>query len=155
MRVALRMMGDRNSAEDVVQDVCLRALAQPNGFDGRSRLSTWLHRITVNRSLDLLRKRQRENKQQADFSGELGGLLADGIMPPDEAAQFDELRQITQLLIDRLPDDCRRCFVLTQIDGYTYDEAAEIEAVPRGTVATRVGRAQRILLKHLSRIVDE
>jgi len=102
--VALRITGDRNSAEEVVQDVCVRVLAQPNGFDGRSRFSTWLHRVTVNRSLDLVRKRKRENRQQVDLEGELDGLLTRQAMRPEETAERNELYQLARLLINRLLD---------------------------------------------------
>ncbi len=153
LRVALRILGDRSRAEDVVQDVCLRVLNQPESFDGNARFSTWLHRITVNRAIDVLRERRRENRRQVEWNGELAGLLAGDTRLPDETAEINELRRIAQLVIEELPDDCRHSFVLTQLDGYTYDEAAEIECVPRGTVASRVTRAKRILLKHLHRVM--
>ena len=57
-------------------------------------------------------------------------------------------------LVDQLPDDCRLAFALTQLDGYSYDEAAEIEGRPRGTMASRVYRAKRILLKKMHAHID-
>ena len=52
--------------------------------------------------------------------------------------------------VQLLPDDCRTAFVLTQLDGYSYDEAGEIEDQPRGTVASRVFRAKQLLLKRMA-----
>ena len=69
---------------------------------------------------------------------------------PAERAERNELYHLALGLIAELPDDCRSAFVLTQMDGYTYDEAAAIEEIARGTVASRVHRARQILLERMS-----
>ena len=69
---------------------------------------------------------------------------------PVMAAEWREMHEIASALVEALPDDCRAAFVLTQLDGYTYDQAAEIEGLSRGTVASRVHRAKKQLLAALT-----
>src|SRR4051812_14142045 len=72
-RVAYRMTGNEHDADDVVQEAFLRAYRQLDGFEERANFSTWLHRIAVNCSLDLLRARQRQDRHRVDnttFDGE-------------------------------------------------------------------------------------
>ncbi len=153
-RVALRVLGDREEALDVVQEACVRAVKKLPGFDGRSLLSTWMHRITQNCARDRLRKLRRHEQARADLDGDLTGVPAAADSAPDNQAQQRELYEIASHLVDRLPGDCRRAFVLTQLDGYSYTEAAAIQNEPRGTIASRVHRAKRILLKAMNSLTE-
>ena len=69
---------------------------------------------------------------------------------PAEQAERNETYRLALSLIAKLPDDCRSAFMLTQLDGYTYDEAAAIENLSRGTVASRVYRARQILMEQMN-----
>jgi RNA polymerase sigma-70 factor (ECF subfamily) len=69
---------------------------------------------------------------------------------PAERAEQGELYGMALDLVAALPDDCRSAFMLTQLDGYTYDEVAAIEALPRGTIASRVYRARKILMEQMN-----
>ena len=149
-RVALRMMGRADDAREVVQEACLKALRAAGGFDGRAALATWLHRITVNCARDHLRKRQRTARDHVPLDAELGGMLTSLEASPADRAERGELYRIASTLVARLPDDCRTAFVLTQLDGYSYDEAAAIAGEPRGTIASRVYRARKILIGQMS-----
>ena len=62
-----------------------------------------------------------------------------------------EMCRLAMELVETLPEDCRAAFVLTQLDGFSYDEAALIEDQPRGTIASRVFRAKKLLLAELAR----
>ncbi len=146
-RVALRMLGSAEAAQEVVQEACVKALRSLPAFDGHARLSTWVHRITVNCAVDHLRSRQRA---RTETPLELAGLV-DG--PGASPAAQAERNEITRMAVEQLallPDDCRRAFILTQLDGYSYDQAARIEKQPRGTIASRVFRAKKILLEQLN-----
>jgi RNA polymerase sigma-70 factor, ECF subfamily len=145
-RVALRYVGDAERAEEVVQEACLRALELMKGFEGRASLTTWLHRVTVNCSIDFLRKHIRTNGASTSSLDEVAGLLVALDGTPAARAERRELYEIARALVDDLPRDCRTAFVLTQLDGYSYDEAAAIEGEPRGTIASRVYRAKKLLL---------
>jgi RNA polymerase sigma-70 factor (ECF subfamily) len=153
-RVALRILGDADAAQDVVQDACLKGLRAVTEFNGRASLVTWLHRITVNCARDRLRAERRETRDRVPLDAEIAGALATLETSPPTNAERSELYQIAVTLVEALPEDCRESFILTQMDGYSYDEAAEIEGRPRGTVASRVNRAKRILLEQLGAQID-
>ena len=150
-RVALRMLGDPEQAQEVVQIVCVKALDGAMHFSGRSKLTTWLHRITVNCAVDQIRRTQRISSHRVPDDSELQGFLATTSSDPAHRTQQRELYEIARLALESLPDDCRSAFILTQIDGYSYDEAAAIEGQPRGTMASRVFRAKKILMERLDR----
>ena len=149
-RVALRIVGSSDAAREVAQEACLRALRGAGEFDGRSALATWLHRITVNCARDHLRRTRRTDRLRADWDHVAAGMLTVPEATPAEHAERSELYNLALTLVAALPDDCRSAFVLTQLDGYTYDEAAAIEGLARGTVASRVYRARRILTEQLN-----
>lgn len=155
-RVACRLLADADKAHDAVQEACVKALANISGFDGRAGLATWLHRITVNCAKDAIRNDgRRANAHQAFQKSGLG--CADETMAADSPANVAERRELANLawgMLDQLPEDCRSAFALTQLDGYSYDEAAEIENQPRGTIASRVCRAKKILLEQMNARID-
>ncbi len=149
-RVALRIVGRTDAAQEIAQDACLNALRAAERFDGRSALATWLHRITVNCAYDHLRKSRRIAYSRTDWDGDAAGMLAMLEAGPAENAEQNDLYRLALRLVAALPDDCRGAFMLTQLDGYTYDEAAAIEDLPRGTVASRVCRARKILIEQMN-----
>lgn len=147
-RVAYRLLADADKAHDVVQEACLKALAKIGGFDGRSALVTWLHRITVNCAKDAMRSQGREERARDALQSQ--SIHRASPHSPVEIMETKELTDLAWTLLEKLPDDCRSAFALTQLDGYSYDEAAEIEGEPRGTMASRVFRAKRILLEQMN-----
>ena len=154
-RVALRIVGDPHTAEDVVQNACAGALRRSGQFQGRSLPSTWLHRITVNCAIDLLRRKGREPDMSSDVNGFLDGMVRCMASNPVREIEERELSRLAAAMLETLPDDCRSVFVLTQVDGYSYDEAAAIEDLPRGTVASRVFRAKRLLMEQVNAQTSE
>lgn len=138
-----------------MQNACLQALQHADRFDNRSQLATWLHRITVNSSFDVLRKNGRNGNESLGTGDQLTGLPLYLKSNPALVAERRELHAIAAALIDDLPDDCRLAFALTQLDGYSYSEAADIEGVARGTVASRVFRARKLLAKVLGEKLGE
>ena len=100
--------------------------------------------------MDHLGSRRRAEGRSVDFDSVVAGLPENLSADPAEQAERHELGTVARHLVEALPDDCRRSFVLTQLDGYSYDDAAAIEGLPRGTVASRVYRAKRLLLDGLT-----
>lgn len=149
-RVALRLLGCADEAREVVQEACVKALRAASGFDGRAALATWLHRITINCAHDHLRRKQLRSRDQVALDGDLTGMLASLEASPADRVERDEMYRIASTLVAALPDDCRAAFVLTQLDGYSYDEAAAIAGQPRGTIASRVYRARKILVAQMN-----
>src|SRR5262245_15390747 len=95
-RLAYRMTGNQQDAEDLVQETFLRAYRQVARFDGRASFSTWLYRIAANCSLDLIRVRKRRQEQQAqeEEGRELAASVAAGDPAPDRLAFSGELQQL-------------------------------------------------------------
>jgi RNA polymerase sigma-70 factor, ECF subfamily len=153
-RVALRIVGCEDAARDVTQNACVKAIRAAEQFDGRATLATWLHRITVNCAHDHLRGKKRFDRNHAGWNGDAMLAVALRDIDPAENAEQKDLYRLAIRYVADLPDDCRSTFVLTQLDGYTYDEAAAIENLARGTVASRVFRARQMLLKQMNSHLD-
>jgi len=150
-RLACRLLADADRAHDVVQDACVKALAKGDGFDGRASLATWLHRITVNCAKDAIRgDGRRANAHQAFQASGAHATSASKADSPAATAEKRELAGLAWGLLNKLPEEYRSAFALTQLDGYSYDEAAEIEGEPRGTIASRVFRAKKLLLEQIN-----
>jgi RNA polymerase sigma-70 factor, ECF subfamily len=148
-RVALRIVFDTDRAHDIVQDACVKALRKIDNFNGDASLASWLHRITVNCARDYLRGNHREKKKIEAFGLKVVQSPCSALSPSGAIEQREMIDMVLQQ-VQLLPDDCRTAFVLTQLDGYSYDEAGEIEDQPRGTVASRVFRAKQLLLKRMA-----
>lgn len=152
--VALRTTGDPEEAADALQDALISAFRRADQFRGDSAVTTWLHRIVVNASLDRLRRRSVRSSvplPEDDTAGSgaanatpvgRGGIPAD----PIEARE-------TQLLIARaladLPEAQREAIVLVDVEGYSVEEAAAILDCPPGTVKSRCSRGRAKLAEAL------
>jgi len=134
-RMAHRMTGDAALAEDVTQDTFVRAFGRLDEFEFRSQFSTWLHAITTNVALNVLRthRRTRDHEQPTEELGRLPVATHDG----DRA-----LRIALHRAIDTLNDDMRATFVLHDLEGYTHTEVAEMLGVEEGTSKARLSRAR-------------
>ncbi len=139
----LRLAGDRTLADDLAQEVFLRAYRGLAGFEGRARFSTWLYRIAYNVYLNH-RTRVRELAALPD------GFEA-GAMAPETSlsANRSDLRRDLDVAIGALPDRYRAVVMLYYLEDVSYPEIAEILDLPLGTVKTHLHRAKRILRENL------
>lgn len=129
-------LGSRDDADDLTQEVYLRALPALRRFRGDSSVRTWLLRIARNTCADHVRRQvRRRNLLDRLRPGDGDDRAAD----PAGSLALDEL-------VDELGTDRREAFVLTQVLGCSYAEAAEVLDVPVGTVRSRVARARADLL---------
>jgi len=141
-RVALRMVGDRASAEDVAQDALVSAWRALPSFKGEAQFSTWLHRIVLNSALNHVTRR----RQHTELTGQ------EPIDPADQPEQAVESRHREKALraaISELPFDQRAPLVMHQFEGYTYEQTAEILQVNEATVRGRIYRARRALVESM------
>lgn len=146
-RVALRYMRDPDLAADVTQDAFLRAYRSIDSFrnDRGGGFRPWLLRITANRALDVLRARARRPASSLDAMLEQREsnweptLDEDG---PTELAERRALRDQIEHVIGQLSEDQRMAVVLYDIEGYSYEEMAEITDVAIGTVKSRLHRGR-------------
>ena len=100
-RVALRIVGSTEAAQEVAQDACVRALRGAEKFDGRAALATWLHRITVNCTRDHLRKSRQVDRSRTDWDSGTMGMLTVLEAGPAKRAEQNETYRLAMGLIAR------------------------------------------------------
>jgi RNA polymerase sigma-70 factor (ECF subfamily) len=152
--VALRTLGDREEAADAVQDALVSAYRAAHTFQGKSAVTTWLHRITVNACLDRARKAASRKTSPVDDTERLEQLLEPHESASAPAERNDLHRQLIEAL-GTLPPDQRAALVLVDMQGYPVAEAARILDVPTGTVKSRCARGRARLMPLLTHLRPE
>ena len=135
---ALRFFGDRQQAEDATQEVFLKVYRSLGSFDGRSRFSTWLYRLTRNVCIDMLRR----DPKRAVATDPLELRPA----PSEDFADGVVTSAALEQAIGTLPPEDRDALSAVTLFGLSYEDAGAALGVPVGTVKSRVFRARRTLL---------
>jgi RNA polymerase sigma-70 factor, ECF subfamily len=157
-RYAYRLLGNKDDAEDAVQDALLAAFQHLNQFRGKAQLSTWLIAIVVNCARMQLRQRSRHLHVSLDSrTGEgqdysLSDILADGRPNPEDACHNSWLNAHLIESVARLSPTLRRTFHLRYVDQLSVCETARVLGVPIGTVKAQTARARAKLLKSIRRV---
>ncbi len=138
-RLLIRMVG-RDDAEDLLQQVFLQVFRKLNQFQGQSRFETWLYRLSVNESLQHLRK-QRSRRSVSLESDIMDRKL-------DQVRDFDQ-KELMEYALTRLEPELRSLFLLREVEKQSYAEIAVVLQIPEGTVASRLGRARQLLKQYL------
>lgn len=160
-RLALRMLGNEQDAEDVLQEAFIKAYQHIQSFDGRAKLSTWLYRIATNEALMLLRRRKPEGLSVEQPGGEDDGDLQDPLeivdwtLLPEAELLSGETMAYVQQAIDQLPDSLRLTFILRELEGLSTQETAQVLDISEGAVKTRLSRARLQLREILSAYFEE
>lgn len=149
--IALRMMGNREDAQDCAQEAMVRIYRAMGSFKGQSSLATWIYRITMNTCLDELRRRKVRKVTSLDTLVESGWSPTDKGETPEEYGLRSEKQTVLNDAIQSLPDDMRAAIVLRDIKGYTYDEIADILNANVGTIKSRISRGRERLREILSK----
>ncbi len=142
--VAYRIMGEPQSAEDATQEAFISAYKALNRFRG-GNFKAWLMRIATNACYDELRRRKRRPQSSLDElteDNESWAFLRSPGKGPEAEQQILELMEAIETCLQTLPDDQRVTAVLGDIEGYSYQEIAEITRVSLGTVKSRLSRAR-------------
>ena len=135
-------MVDEQSAEDLTQEVFIRAWSKLATFKGKAQFGTWLHRLAVNH---VLSKRATQRKREARNAG--GDSLLSRVMAPTRRSSGHALD--IESAIGRLPARARDVFVLYDVEGYSHDEIAETMGVSVGTSKSQLHRARMLMRQHL------
>lgn len=144
--LALRTLGNREDAEDAVQETFLKAYTALPGFRGESKLSVWLYRIASNVCTDALRRRRETVSLSAETEdGEREVEIADLRFDPAAAAEKNALRTAVREAMNALPDASRRVLLLRELGGLSYDEIARTLEIDVGTVKSRIFRGRKKL----------
>jgi RNA polymerase sigma-70 factor, ECF subfamily len=143
-----RTIGDREKAEDLVQEVFIRVYRHIHRFDRGKKFSTWVYTIASNLAKNELRNRSRNplvlfqaiKKNWDDEDRPL--QFEDNASRPDDMYRKRHLREVVEASVARLPEHHRQVFVLRELEGKSYEEIAEITACNLGTVKSRLNRAR-------------
>lgn len=159
-RLALRMLGNPQEAEDVVQETYLNAFRAIQRFEGRSSLGTWLYRITANQALMRLRKNQPDLVSVDEpIEGKEGSLiprqLKDWCCLPEKDFMTQETQEQLELAINTLSPSLKAAFVLRDLHGLSTREAADVLEISESAVKTRLLRARLELREFMSEYFGE
>ncbi len=146
-RLAYRLTGNRQDAEDLTQEVFVRVFRSlssytPGTFEG------WLHRITTNLFLDQVRRKQRIRFDA--LPEDAGDRMAGNDPGPERMWEFQNLDLDVQAALDTLPPEFRAAVVLCDIEGLSYEEISEVLGIKLGTVRSRIHRGRSQLRKALA-----
>lgn len=151
---ALQLTRNHSDADDLTQETFVKAYRGLRGFDFRSDFFTWLYRITVNTTLNLLNRAHRTRSVSLDDDAlvphAVDKLLAGSEDPRRRLEARNLYRKVTEA-IDTLKPDLRIALVLYAIQGHSHKEIADIADCAEGTVAWRISEARRLLRTKLSR----
>jgi RNA polymerase sigma-70 factor (ECF subfamily) len=159
-RLGLRMLGNAQDAEDILQNTFLNALTHLPTFEGRSSLSTWLYRIAANEALMLLRRKKPEvNLEDTEAEENAEDLkptqFVDWSALPEEELLSGEGKKVLDQAIQNLPETMRIVFLLRDIEGLSIRETAEALSLTETNVKTRLLRARMFLREQLSTYYGE
>ncbi len=158
--LAMRLTRNQEDAEEVLQDVFITVYRKVAGFEGKSKFSSWLYRITVNAAFMKLRKRRQD--QSVSMEDILPQLQNQAIQQPtafgarsDSLAFNNEIKQALEAAISKLPEDYRAVFILRDVDGLSNKEVGKILGLSIPAVKSRLHRSRLMLRKRLSRFHED
>ena len=156
-----RMVQDPGLAEDLAQEVFIKAFRRLDTYDPQRKLSSWLFKIAHNTTIDHLRRHapetvplEAEKDGDRGDQGGRGGLAAvlsdPGAESPAAAAERRDMARALESAISRLRPEYRESVVLFYLEGASYQEICEASGLPLGTVKTNLHRARKELAQHMS-----
>lgn len=158
--IALWMLGEKDRAEDALQETMIHAFRKLSNFRGDS-LKPWLTRILVNVCYDALRHQYRqrtiplERRHSQDEEMEPGLWMADPSPSPEEGCESHELARVMEVCLQSLTPDFRIILVLVDVEEHSYEEAAALLKIPLNTVKSRLARARMRMTQELQRFKDQ
>lgn len=150
----LRLLRNREDAEDALQDVWLKVINQSRNYNEQGQFTSWVYRIAHNHCLDIFRRRGRKKEDTGYFEDDDADILdrfaSDDISPRDKVAEIERLT-ILEEAIGKLPEAIREVYLLRAVHDIPFKEIAEIQNAPLGTVLSRMHQA----VQYLKKIIQE
>ena len=143
--VCFRMCGNREDAQDCMQEAMIRIYRAISGFKGQSSFATWVYRVAMNTCLDELRRRKNRPNTSLDGLLDAGWSPSDTGDTPEQHTLRTEKRRKIEAYILELPADMRAAVVLRDVQGLSYDEIASALNTNVGTVKSRISRGREKL----------
>lgn len=144
--LAVRMTGDRNEAEDVLQDAFIKAFSEVHKLNNEKAFGGWLRRIVVNHCIDVTRKSKIIFTDVENLKD---------LHPDSEKVEESVDPELVHEMIKRLPDGAREILVLRALEGYKHAEIGEKLGISESTAKTQFFRAKQLLAKMLNELKDE
>ena len=154
--IAFRIVGNIEDSMDITQEVFIRVYKSISGFSGESKISTWIYKITSNLCLDFLRKHKNLGTNISidgaykDENSDLKLQIEDKALKPDEKVETLLMQDAVRNAINELEISHKTIIILRDINGFSYNEIAEILDCSVGTVKSRISRARKNLKKILN-----
>jgi RNA polymerase sigma-70 factor (ECF subfamily) len=157
--IALRIMGNQEDAKDMCQEAFIRIFKSIEGFKEQSSFSTWMYRIITNVCLDEIRKRKKSDTVSIDSTfetqdGEIHYEIVSEDDTPEEAYIRTEKKRLILKTINELNEEYKTAIVLRDIQGFSYEEIANILCCSIGTVKSRINRGRNILKDKLRTVLE-
>ncbi|NMA95647.1 MAG: sigma-70 family RNA polymerase sigma factor [Clostridiales bacterium] len=145
-----RMAGNLHDAQDLTQEVFLKAYRSLGSFKGRSQFSTWIYRIAYNTCIDNHRSKKPEDFEMSSMDDEESHMqFSSKDDRPEDRLLTKERQEIIQECINQLRPEYRSAIILRDIQGHSYEEIAKILDIPLGTVKSHISRGRTDLRKSL------
>jgi RNA polymerase sigma-70 factor, ECF subfamily len=142
LRTAFGVLGSQDEAEDVAQDVFIKVWHNLKDFQPETSFASWIYRITVNASIDVLRHRKEESGMDVEFRSLT-------VKPEDQVIKRASQQRVRSA-IAQLPESARTTLTLREFEQLSYKEIAEVLQIPIGTVMSRLNYARQSLKKILT-----
>lgn len=144
--VALRIAANATDAEELTQEVFITVLKKVHTFSGLSSIKTWLYRVTVNTTLNYLKKKSRGRKKEVELDDTIAQSVVEYRDTPDDEINKSFASQKVNKLLKSLPQEQKVCIVLRELEGLSYEEISKAVGVNINTVRTRIRRAREALM---------
>jgi RNA polymerase sigma-70 factor (ECF subfamily) len=155
-----RMIGDRERAEDLVQEAFIRIHRHLHRFDSSRKFSTWAYTIASNLAKNELRNRGRnplvyyQSSRARDDEDQRPLQFEDSTSRPDDMFENRHLKELVDATVERLSPHHREVFVLRELQGKSYEEIAEVTHCNLGTVKSRLNRARAVFAEMIAPYLD-
>ncbi len=146
--MALNFTRDRETADDLSQEIFLKAYLALPKFRFKSEFGTWLYRVALNHVRDFLRKKGRIKEVSLEEIGEIS-VSDEGIEKREKEREEERRKRLLRASVETLPPKYRIVLTLRDIQGLAYDEISRVLKVSPGTVDSRLHRARKMLRKKL------
>jgi RNA polymerase sigma-70 factor (ECF subfamily) len=154
----LMMVSSPEDARDLTQEAFVHAFRRLDSFRGNSAFYTWLFRIAINATISFRRKMARRKMVSIEKAREvIGEEPRDGRVdtPPSSRMESQEQQRLVRAALGELSEEFRTAIVLTEIEGMSYEDAAEVIGCPIGTVRSRIHRARNELREKLRLLLKD
>lgn len=148
--LCLRMCGNEEDAQEAAQDAFLSAWSGLPSFREDAAFSTWLYRLAINASTDILRRQKRTGAGVSLDDEEVFLEIEDTSPTPEQALEQKEAAKLVSEALEALPPEYRQVLILREVQGMSYQEISDITLLELGTVKSRISRGRTLMRNYLS-----